>query len=245
MIDSSFETTSLKKYIETPVRNMRKYDLRNLTLRKTEDALTGLLASEINSINIELLAYEQVLIPKSKPDLFLVKNRSLRWDSDDFYPEFYFEFKFKANFDLLLFTQSNLRGDVNINKVANYVENLEDLDKLLEYKLAKRRTRCIQGFYVCYNPSSTVYKEYSLGGSRDGIPSFIDKYSDASSRASMNSDFLKAIEKSTNENARKWRSLLENEKLKTCLIEPRGEFPIIQEDEFWLELVLFEVKNSE
>lgn len=235
------ESAILKTYIESPTRAMSKYDLKNLTLRKTEDSLTGLLASEINSSNFDLLAYEQVLISGSKPDLFLVRGKDIRWDADDFYPDFYFEFKFKYNFDLAIFTQESLQKDTKISLVSNYLENLEDLEKLYRYKKLKKNTRCIQGFYVCYNPSTIVYKRSVLVG-REGIPSFIDRYANSSNRNAMNMDFLKVIERSTNEKARGWRSLLESEELQDCLIVPSGEFPIIQEDDFWLELVLFEIK---
>lgn len=240
MGSSLSESAILKEYIECPAQAMSKYDLRNLTLRKTEDALTGLLASEINSSNFDLLAYQQVLISGSKPDLFLVRKRNIRWDSDDFYPDYYFEFKFKYSFDLALFTQENLEKDTNISLVANYLENLEDLEKLYRYKKLKPNTRCIQGFFVCHNPSSIVYKR-SVLVDREGIPSFIGRYANSSNRAAMNMDFLKVIERSTNEKARSWRSLLENEELRNCLIEPRGEFSIIHEEVFWLQMILFEI----
>lgn len=252
-----------KTIFEIAIEQMQdsKYDLQGFTESKVEEGLTALIATGLMASNKNIHAYVEVPTYEDKGmvdqdnltsrnsevgrgerrsrDLFVLNRESKNWND----PEFYVEFKFKQNYDLEWFNQDSKKQNPSIDSVSNYVENLADLEKLYSFKDKHQTTRCLQGFYVCFNPDSPVYDNKGRSPNSN-IAGFIENYIEPKLRTLTHETFVKKIEKSTDKNVSKRRRLLEDENLKSCKITKYDEIPIANEPNFWLTLVLLEIEGS-
>jgi len=255
---SEANKTLVNTIFQSAVRSIQEsnYDLRGFTKSKVEEGLTALLATGLMASAPNFHAYVEVPTNESigpgfadvttnrdskrekqqtESDLIVLNRHSPNWED----PKFYLEFKFKYNFDLEWFNLEPKKEDPKIELVRNYVENLGDLMKLSQFKDSHQETICLQGLYICFNPESK-YKDKG-GGPESNIASFVRDYTNPELRTSNHEIFLKSISRSTNEKKGHWEKLLMDENLKTCEIVLCKDIPLVQEEDFWLSLVLFEI----
>jgi hypothetical protein len=256
---SKSNKTFVNAIFQSAVKSIQesKYDLRGFTKSKVEEGLTALLATGLMASAPNFHAYVEVPTSESIgtgledvrtnrdskrkkeqtwSDLIVLNSHSPNWE----HPKFYLEFKFKQNYDLEWFNLEPKKEEPKISLVKNYVENLGDLKKLSQFKESHKETICIQGFYICFNPESKIYKDNGRGP-ESNIASFIRDYTNPELRASNHKIFLNSISKSTDESLGNWKKLLMDENLKTCEVEFCEDILIAQEEDFWLRLVLFEI----
>jgi len=245
-------------WFETAIRGMRDkpYDFKGLAIGKAENAITGLIAHEMMCRRPDLVAYIEIPASskededlgnrksdseggkKPKPDLFVMKKDAQDWKE----PEVYAEFKFYLSQDI----ESTERDGctpvpLGTRNREHIKEALADLRKLHSFKAMSPETVCVQGFYLCYSPEAKYGKKAS--GNKP-IEHFINSYGDLPSLKQARLESISSRKSSPDESD--WFNSA-NLKLTKNILKfgdwKRHELSIVDERDFWLSLILFEIVN--
>ena len=237
------------KNFENAVKDshLQSYDWRGLTEVKRERELTSLLTVHLLTISKEDIVVNEVnhhalsrsvspLQDGERADLMIMerKQRIVQWER----PKLYAEFKFWYNYDLEPKVDDSIGEFQN---PRNYLDNLEDLHRLYEFKKFSPETTCVQGFFFCYNR----YARGAYESQGSGIPFFqifLDTYCDSKRREELHNKMRERVQKSSDENIRQ-RRILFNETPAKKLSGANNLIALAtpEEKDFWLYLALIEV----